>query len=110
MQNPMDLDYRALSNTGLWCIGRLQTDADRTRVVDRLSGADGATEGEDGAAADLGHILPQLTPRWFVVRDAHAASPPLLLQPRHAMSLLRGPMTHLEIQRAREMRAEMEKG
>jgi DNA helicase HerA-like ATPase len=32
-QNPMDLDYRALSNAGLWCIGRLQTDADRARVM-----------------------------------------------------------------------------
>lgn len=33
-QNPMDLDYRALSNAGLWFIGRLQTDADRERVLD----------------------------------------------------------------------------
>jgi hypothetical protein len=29
-QNPMDLDYRALDNAGLWCVGRLQTDADRS--------------------------------------------------------------------------------
>ena len=38
-QNPVDLDYSALSNAGIWCIGRLQTDADRERVVDgrRLS-------------------------------------------------------------------------
>ena len=35
-QNPMDLDYRALGNAGLWCLGRLQTDADRARVVDGL--------------------------------------------------------------------------
>lgn len=41
-QNPMDLDYRALSNAGLWCIGRLQTDADRNRVVDGLSSSNGA--------------------------------------------------------------------
>ena len=40
-QNPMDLDYRALSNAGLWCVGRLQTDADRERVVDGLAGAGG---------------------------------------------------------------------
>jgi hypothetical protein len=33
-ENPMDLDYRTLRNAGLWCIGRLQTDADRARVVD----------------------------------------------------------------------------
>src|SRR5450432_2782271 len=40
-QNPMDLDYRALSNAGLWCLGRLQTDADRARVLDGLSAARG---------------------------------------------------------------------
>jgi DNA helicase HerA-like ATPase len=38
-QNPMDLDYRALSNAGLWFIGRLQSDADRARVIDGLEGA-----------------------------------------------------------------------
>jgi hypothetical protein len=43
-QNPMDLDYRALGNAGLWCIGRLQTDADRERVVDGLAAASGADE------------------------------------------------------------------
>jgi hypothetical protein len=36
-QNPMDLDYHALSNAGLWCVGRLQTDADRTRGLDGLA-------------------------------------------------------------------------
>ena len=39
-KNPMDLDYRALSNAGLRCIGRLQTDADRERVVDGLSASE----------------------------------------------------------------------
>jgi len=37
----MDLDYRALSNAGLWCIGRLQTDADRTRVIESLTSSAG---------------------------------------------------------------------
>jgi hypothetical protein len=50
-QNPMDLDYRALSNAGLWCIGRLQTDADRERVVDGLASATGRAV-ECGARAD----------------------------------------------------------
>jgi len=35
-QNPMDLDYRALSNAGTWMLGRLQTDADRQRVIEGL--------------------------------------------------------------------------
>ncbi len=46
-QNPMDLDYRALSNAGLWFVGRLQTDADRagtaSAVVARRRGGDVVT-------------------------------------------------------------------
>src|SRR4051794_992410 len=68
-QNPMDLDYRALSNAGLWCIGRLQTDADRHRVVEGLASA-GAIGGH--SADELNNLLKQLAPRWFLVRDAHA--------------------------------------
>jgi hypothetical protein len=96
-QNPMDLDYRALSNAGLWCIGRLQTDADRERVVDGLSGAAGRGRGADKA---LEQIVGQLSPRWFLLRDVHVDGGPLLLKPRYAMSYLRGPMTRVELSRA----------
>ncbi len=96
-QNPMDLDYRALSNAGLWCLGRLQTDADRTRVLDGLA----AARGIDGMSQELESTLRRLAPRWFVVRNAHVTSPPILMQPRYAISLLRGPMTRLEIRAAR---------
>ena len=95
-QNPMDLDYRALSNAGLWCLGRLQTDADRVRVVDGM-----AHEAGLGATAkELGEMLKQLRSRWFIVRDAQANAT-VLLQPRWTMSYLRGPMTRHEIKRAR---------
>jgi DNA helicase HerA-like ATPase len=97
-QNPMDLDYRALSNAGLWFLGRLQTDADRARVLDGLA----AARGTDASIADeLGTTLQRLAPRWFVVRNAHVAVQPVLVQPRYAMSLMRGPMTRVEIRRAR---------
>ncbi len=96
-QNPMDLDYRALSNAGLWCLGRLQTDADRERVLDGLSNE----AGQGQTAEELSQVLKKLAPRWFVVRDAHAKGGPVLVQPRWAMSLLRGPMTRAEIRRAR---------
>ena len=33
-QNPVDLDYRGLSNTGTWFIGRLQTERDKARVIE----------------------------------------------------------------------------
>ncbi len=97
-QNPMDLDYRALSNAGLWCIGRLQTDADRERVVEGLAGAAG-----DGMATgkELENTLKRLASRWFLVRDAHAKDGLRLVHPRWAMSYLRGPMTGTEIRMAR---------
>jgi hypothetical protein len=98
-QNPMDLDYRALSNAGVWCVGRLQTDADRARVLDGLA----ASLNDDAAErADLARTVQRLANRWFVVRNAHASSGPLLMQPRYAISWLRGPMTRAEVQRARE--------
>jgi hypothetical protein len=100
-QNPMDLDYRALSNAGLWCLGRLQTDADRARVLDGLAAARGT---EEAGNEEIRNTLQRLAPRWFVVRNAHATSPPVLLNPRYAMSLMRGPMTRVEIRRARGVR------
>jgi hypothetical protein len=90
-QNPMDLDYRALSNAGTWMLGRLQTDADRARVVEGL--------GEDKKKSTIGVLLKKLSARWFVVRTAKSDTPSLL-NPRYAMSYLRGPMTQAEIRRA----------
>jgi hypothetical protein len=103
-QNPMDLDYRALSNAGLWCVGRLQTDADRARVIEGLSLA-GAHGGQSASA--LNNVLKRLAPRWFLMRDAHVSAAAVLMQPRWAMSFLRGPMTRSEIRSAlRERLAE----
>lgn len=97
-QNPMDLDYRALSNAGLWAIGRLQTDADRERVLEGLSGGD-----DEISRAELATIVKRLGPRWFVLRNTHAKQGPVLLQARWAMSWMRGPMTRTEIRRARAL-------
>ena len=94
-QNPMDLDYRALGNAGVWCLGRLQTDADRARVVDGLGGATGEL------GRELGTTLKRLAPRCFLLRDVHSDEGLALLQPRWAMSWLRGPMTRSELRRAR---------
>jgi hypothetical protein len=105
-QNPMDLDYRALSNAGLWCIGRLQTDADRARVLDGLAAISATTADSE---AELGRYLQRLAPRWFIVRNAHVPNAePILLNPRHTLSLLRGPMTRTEILEARRWRANLE--
>jgi DNA helicase HerA-like ATPase len=97
-QNPMDLDYRALGNAGLWCVGRLQTDADRARVIEGLASSG---VGNGGASAEeLTEITKCLAPRWFLFRDVHAERSTALMQPRWAMSLLRGPMTGAEVRRA----------
>ena len=94
-QNPMDLDYRALSNAGVWFVGRLQTDADRDRVVDGMAG-DG-----DASRPKLAATIKRLAKRWFVVRDVHAGEGAVLLQPRWTVSHMKGPMTRAEIRRAR---------
>jgi len=100
-QNPMDLDYRALSNAGLWCIGRLQTDADRERVIEGLAATDATAAANGPSAAELSEATKRLSPRWFLLRNAHSANGTRLMQPRWALSLLRGPMTASEIRRAR---------
>jgi hypothetical protein len=83
-QNPMDLDYRALSNAGLWCVGRLQTDADRERVLEGLAHSE---RGNGGSARELESTIKRLAQRWFVMRDAHDPVGARLVQPRFAMKL-----------------------
>jgi len=65
-QNPMDLDYRALSDAGLWFVGRLQTDADRERVVEGMSGASDKEETQD-----LDKTIKHLSNRWFLQRSVY---------------------------------------
>jgi hypothetical protein len=107
-QNPMDLDYRALSNAGLWAIGRLQTDADRARVVEGIAGGGGGGAGAGGGdgltASELSRIVKRLSQRWFLLRNASAKEGTQLFQSRWAMSWMRGPMTRSEIRGARELR------
>ncbi|MFO0556744.1 MAG: helicase HerA-like domain-containing protein [Polyangiales bacterium] len=106
-QNPMDLDYRALSNAGLWCIGRLQTDADRERVVDGLSDSDASATANGASREELNETIKRLGKRWFLVRNAHqGAEGTRLLQPRQTISWLRGPLTRHELRRLLAVRDE----
>ena len=96
-QNPMDLDYRALGNAGVWCLGRLQTNADRARVIEGMA--------QSGAPArELDDLVQRLAPRWFVMRDVHDGGAIRFLQPRWAMSWMRGPMTRGELRAALALR------
>jgi hypothetical protein len=101
-QNPMDVDYRALSNAGLWFVGRLQTDADRERVIEGLSEATGA---QSRSSEALTGLVKQLTNRWFLMRNAQTPDGAVLVQPRWALSYLRGPMTPNELRRVCVKRA-----
>ncbi|HEU4653833.1 MAG TPA: DUF87 domain-containing protein, partial [Steroidobacteraceae bacterium] len=91
-QNPVDLDYKGLSNAGTWFIGRLQTERDKARVIEGLLSASG--EGLEKDA--LEKLLANLGNRVFLMRNAHEAAP-VLFKTRWALSYLRGPMTLKEI-------------
>ncbi len=92
-QNPADLDYKALSNAGTWMIGRLQTERDKARLLDGLSGAAGGVD-----AAVLDPLISGLGQRRFLLHRS-GGQPPVVFETRWAMSYLRGPMTREEIAR-----------
>jgi hypothetical protein len=91
-QNPVDIDYKGLSNAGTWFIGRLQTERDKARVIDGLLGAAG--DGLD--KAQLEKLLANLGNRVFLMRNVHDAAP-VLFRTRWTLSYLRGPLTLQEI-------------
>ncbi len=91
-QNPVDLDYKGLANTGTWFLGRLQTERDKERVLDGLQGA--AAGGLDRAEAD--RILSALGKRTFLLHDVHEKRP-VVFQTRWTLSYLRGPLSRDQI-------------
>lgn len=90
-QNPVDIDYKALSNAGTWMIGRLQTDRDKQRLLDGMGSSDGAVD--TGA---IGDIISGLDKRQFVIHSTRA-SKPRIFSTRWAMSYLAGPLTRDQI-------------
>jgi len=95
-QNPVDLDYKGLSNAGTWFVGRLQTERDKMRVIDGLESALSGSGSFDRATLDK--MMSGLTQRVFLMRNAHDDAP-VLFQSRWALSYLRGPLTGPEIAR-----------
>lgn len=92
-QNPVDLDYKAMSNAGMWIIGRLQTENDKARVLEGLRSAGGGEE-IDAISRQIG----ELDKRQFVFHSTKTSGPSLF-STRWAMSYLRGPLTLDEISR-----------
>jgi hypothetical protein len=94
-QNPVDLDYKGLSNTGTWFLGRLQTDRDKERVLDGLEGAAAGGSGRFDRKR-MEQILAGLGQRVFLMNNVHEDAP-VVFQTRWVMSYLRGPMTRAQI-------------
>jgi hypothetical protein len=95
-QNPVDLDYKGLSNIGTWFLGRLQTARDKDRVLEGLEGAAAQT----GMKFDRGAMeqtLAALGSRVFLMNNVHDDAP-TIFQSRWAMSFLRGPLSREHIQ------------
>ncbi len=91
-QNPVDLDYKALSNAGTWFIGRLQTERDKERVLAGLQSA----SPDAMPKKELAAILSGLGKRNFLLHNVHEDAP-VIFQTRWAMSYLAGPLSRGKI-------------
>lgn len=90
-QNPVDVDYKALSNAGTWMIGRLQTEQDKNRLLDGLRSASGAS---DIDAID--RQISALDKRVFLINNVNKPVPQLFAT-RWAMNYLAGPLMRSQI-------------
>ncbi|MEX2047602.1 MAG: hypothetical protein WEE03_10580 [Chloroflexota bacterium] len=96
-QNPVDLDYKGLANTGTWLLGRLQTERDKARVLEGLESVSAAAHAQfDRRRAD--EILSGLSQRIFLMNNVHEDGP-VVFESRWAMSYLRGPLTRDQIKK-----------
>ncbi len=93
-QNPVDIDYKGLSNAGTWFIGKLQTDRDKERVLDGLKGA--IAEAGTTDQFDFDEIISALSSRVFLYHNVHEDHP-IVFHTRWAMSYLRGPLTRPQL-------------
>ncbi len=90
-QNPVDLDYKALSNAGTWMVGKLQTDQDKARLLDGLEGAaPGINRG------DFDRMISKIDKRVFLLHNVHEDEPQVF-HTRWAMNYLPGPLTRTQI-------------
>jgi hypothetical protein len=97
-QNPVDLDYKALSNAGTWFIGKLQTEKDKERLLDGLESA--LAGGLDRQAYD--RLISAIGKRVFLVNNVNEKGPQLM-QTRWAMNYLAGPLTRTQIPALNEL-------
>jgi hypothetical protein len=90
-QNPVDLDYKAISNAGTWMIGRLQTERDKARLLEGMRAAGG-----DADIDAIGDTIGGLGKRKFLLHTTRGGAP-VNFGTRWAMSYLPGPLTRDQI-------------
>ncbi len=93
-QNPVDLDYKALSNAGTWFVGKLQTEQDKARLLD---GLEGAASGSGFDRRQVDDILSSIGKRVFLLHNVHEKAP-VVFYTRWAMAYLRGPITRTRLE------------
>ncbi len=93
-QNPVDIDYKAITNAGTWLVGKLQTEQDKERILDGLMGASGGGL----SRSQVSKAISALEGRQFLIQNAHT-SDLQTFKTRFVFSYLRGPMTKNEIER-----------
>ncbi len=91
-QNPVDLDYKGLTNAGVWGVGRLSTERDKARLLDGLDMVAGG-----GARSESDEVISRLAPRQFLLRNVHDTGGAKVFSTRWVMSYLRGPLTLDEV-------------
>ncbi len=91
-QNPVDLDYKGLANTGTWFLGRLQTERDKARMLDGLEGAAAGAMNRE----ETDRLLSSLDKRVFLLHNVHEKGP-VVFQTRWTLSYLRGPLSREQI-------------
>jgi hypothetical protein len=102
-QNPVDLDYKGLSNAGTWFVGKLQTEQDKERLLDGLQSVSG-NAGQAIDRSEMGDLLARLGNRTFLMHNVHDDAP-VTFQTRWAMSYLRGPLTRSQIRQLMSARS-----
>jgi hypothetical protein len=90
-QNPVDLDYKAMSNAGTWMIGRLQTERDKARLIEGMEAVSGGVD-----LGELDATISSLAKREFILHQTGSSTPSVFTS-RWAMSYLRGPLTREQI-------------
>ncbi|MBI4926536.1 MAG: DUF853 family protein [Anaerolineae bacterium] len=91
-QNPVDLDYKGLSNTGTWFIGRLQTERDKMRLLEGLAALEG---GVDVSVYD--RMISALSKRVFLLHNVHNRGGAKAFQVRWCLNYLAGPLSRSQL-------------